>query len=421
MEQNKNIFQKIGDFIEAKGYSWIIPSKKESLSEAGTHFLSMLLLIPVFFIVLAVRLIIIVFKLFISLFHDPNKDDSSDSTSLLNKNIAKTILIGLLISCIIVVSIRILHNSARNTNVLLRNNRWTDCFMTYSIENVKPEDFILESAFDAINTAMQKDYMASEVVRLRKQLYIDDDFAKEFRFTSSDDFIKYLYSIKEIDKGVKPFINEADDLAVNKTMLDYYQQVALNEFENGNYYNASAAVEHFFNIYSHQKVFPHDGVNNKMHLMKLLLQQKWILTTNREFANAVFMSFGYYDCQFGDLDNLYFYCDWDEDQPFLKSVANYFDGLLQFHDKNYISALGIFESCFENTTDSLLRQYCSLMAIRSVFWNYDTLREDQALNLYRETYEKYAPYVTLDYFISDLKRYQSVVTEIINNPDYTGY
>lgn len=422
MEQKKNIIQLFGDFIEENESSWIFPHKEESLLNAGKNVLSLLFLIPLYSIIFVVRILLLLSKLFISLFVNLKKPHNLDRTSILNRQIAQTLTYGILIACTFFFSVRILHNYAKERNVTLRNSRHIYDFTSYAIDQNMPEDNLLRGAFYAIKEAVKNDYTNRDVVRLRKQLNVDEDFAKGLHFSSPDDFMLFLYSIKDIDKGVQPYINEADSIGVFDNMLYYYQEAALNDYMNGNFYNSSAEMKHYFNIYENQGDYPLAGVNNKMHLLKLLLQRQWELTTNRKFAevtlsciNSVEYSEPYRFSEYGKLKSI------NNEKPFLQNISIYFEGLSLFYNKKHMSALQQFESCYERTTDTTLKQYCALMSIRTAFWNYDKLRNNQALTLYKKMYKKYSPVVTLHYFKPDLQRYQSVVLEIINNPKYTGY
>lgn len=422
MEQRKNIFQELGDYIETKGVSWIFPNKEESLSESGFNTVSLIFLIPLFIILSVVRCIVLLFRLFISLFLNMVKEKSPKKTTAINSSILMTGVFGVLLVTIILISPRILHNSAKKRNVQLKENRELYYFEPYAMLNILPSDNTLATAFGAISGALDNDYSNREVVRLRKQLNIDDDFAKGLHFSSTNNFVQYLYSIKEIDQEVKPYINEADSICDNNNMSNFFYIAALDDFEKGYYYNSSVEMKHYFNIYGHQDYYPLAGVNNKMHLLRLLLQHQWELTTNRKFAEVSLSCINSLDSysesyRFNDYGQLK---KFSNGIPFFENISTYFEGLYLFYQKNHISALQKFESCYESTTDTILKQYCALMSIRTAFWNYDELRNGQALNLYRKIYKQYSPKVTLQYFKPDLQRYQSVVVEIINNPEYTG-
>jgi hypothetical protein len=407
MEQKKDIFQILSDFINSHVPSWIFPHKEESLSESGINILYLILLSPLYVIVLISRILFLLWKLFISL-----HNDTQDNITVQNNNIAQIVLSGLIIACVIFFPIRFMHDSAKKRNVSLIENRYSYDFEPQAIENNMPNDIILKEAFYAIREAMKKEYTARNVVRLRKKLGVDEDFAKGLHFVSPDDFIVYLYSVKEIDKGVKQYINEADSICEYSNLLTYYQKAALMDYMKGNYYNASAEMQHYFNIYNFHGDFPLTKVNNKMHLLRLLLQHRWELSTNRKFAEKAFSCFNNENYDFRDYAYLK---SISNGQPFLLNVSAYFEGLSKFHDNNYISALQVFDTCCESTSDTLLKQYCALMSIRAAFWNYDKQRNTQALNLYKKTYEKYSPAITCQYFIPDIQRYQSVVAEIISD------
>lgn len=423
MEQKKNVIQALGDFIEAKGGSWIFPDKEESLPESGINTLSLIFFIPFFGILLVIRCLFLLFKLFFSFFNTFISHNSSNKTTTTNRNNEKIVTCSILIVLIILISPRILYHYAKKQNVKLIERQELYYFPSFIIEYYIPEDYILSKTFIGIEEALNNAYANREVIKLRKQLNIDDDFAKGLHFSSTDDFMLYLYSIKEIDTGVKPYINEADSICHFKNMSNHFQIATFEDYEKGNFYSASAEMKHYFKIYyCHQDDYPFTEDINKMHLMKLLLQHPWELSTNRDFAKAALScvnsienndSYKYSD--YGKLKKL------SNEVPILNNISTYFEGLYNFYHSNRISALHCFESCYESTTDTTLKQYCALMSIRTAFWNYDKLRNDQALNIYRKVYKKYSSAITLRYFKPDVQKYQSVVLEIINNPDYTGY
>ena len=414
MEQETDIIQIIGEFINSHVSSWIFPHKEESFKESGSYFLYLVLLSPLYVIVLVIRLLFFLWKMLVSLI----RNDSQDGIAVQNNNLARFVIVGFMIVCVIFFPIRILHYSAKKRNISLIENRYSYHSVPQAIDINMPNDIALKEAFNAIRNAMGNDYTARNVVRLREILDIDEDFAKGLHFASPYDFIVYLYSLKEIDEGVKQYINEADSICVDEDLLNYYQEAALMDYKKGNYYNASAETQHYFNLYCLHGDYTLTKDNNKMHLLKLLLQHRWELSTNRKFAEKAFSCFGDGNYDFRNYGYLKNIC---KGNPFLLNVCTYFEGLSKFHDNNYISALQIFDTCYENTSDTLLKQYCALMSIRTAFWNYDKQRNTQALNLYKKLYDKYSPAVTFQYFSPDLQRYQSVVAEIINDPEYNGY
>ena len=435
MEQNNNILQKIGNWLENHNLSWIFPQRNESLKELGSHLLKVLALILLLFISACFRIIVLVIA---ALFNKVrNKSISEDITVTRYETAIKTTIYGICISILLIFSINRLYKEAKTNNVSLIEFRNRDNFIP-SIEQFLPDDFFLNKVYWSIYNACIQTHTSREVVKLRKNLYVDDDFAKKLHFSRQDDFAVYLYSLKWIDDDVSEYLRDIDKMTGMNKLKDFYCRMAIDYYQKGDYYSAAEMTEHYFNIYGNNNKFVTDAkdINNKMHILNLLLQHKWALTTNRDFAIEAFSETNIFERSKGyDIDyygeevedffeiesenwNLSELCN---DNPYLVDICKYFEGLTSFHKKNYIEAINFFNDCFINTTDKLLKQYCALMIIRTAFWNYDKLRDQNTLDQYRQLYLSYSIYVTIPYFLPDLERYENIVNEIINDPDFTGF
>lgn len=208
--------------------------------------------------------------------------------------------------------------------------------------------------------------------------------------------------------------------------MENFGQSAINDYYTGDYYLASEKITHYFKLYNNQDNFPIDAfyIDNSLHILRLLVQNRWALTCNRPFANKAMDILGSIENATPGDDKLLNVIDSLEDvcngNSYFLKLHKYCKGLYYFHIEDYSNAISIFEDCF-NEAGGLLKQYCALMTIRTAFWNYDKLRSSDALSLFKNIYNIYSSTIELPYFQPDLKKYDSIVKEIIKNPNYTGF
>jgi tetratricopeptide (TPR) repeat protein len=200
-----------------------------------------------------------------------------------------------------------------------------------------------------------------------------------------------------------------------------YRIGAVEDYKNGDYFSAAEMTQHYFNLYGVFNNFATESkdVNNIMHIMKLLLQHRWTLSTNRDFAINALKLIAVFEDNYSENVDFSF---WEEeyDNEIIKELYEYFKGIILFHDENYEEAIERFETCYKTCSDKLLQEYCSLMVIRTAFWNFDKERTQENLKLFKKLYSSYSPTISLPYFLPDLKKYENVVKKIASNPDYSG-
>lgn len=420
---------KIKDYIkyirkrpEIEKISWVFPDAKETVKESSSNLVILLLIIPVLLVTVVWRLIQLLVVLITFLFHKI-KSSKSCKGDVFNWGLVKPLLCGILLALLFNYLIKALYENAKGNNVSLidvRNNN----YIYPSLYDKMPSSY-LGIVFESIYYACGNKHSSQEVVKLRKKLNIDDDFAKGLHFYDSNAFLAYIYSLKDIDSDVKLYFEDIEKDEVFNELMEDFGSSAMYDYLCGDYYMASEKITHYFKLYNNQDEYPVDynSIHNSQHILRLLVQNRWSLTCNRPFANkALDVLDGIYlhyddDNILNDIDSLEFLSNGNS--YFLK-LSKYCKGLYYFYNKDYSNAIDTFVDCF-NEAEGLLKQYCALMAIRTAFWNYDNLRSIEALALFNSMYNNYSSTIQLQYFKPDLEKYCSIVKEIIKNPDYTGF
>lgn len=404
-----NIFKNIGIWLQNRNLSWLLPKKEESSKESCISILQIIFLIPLLFVLLLIRLIVLIINLIKT---TTNGKISTQGRTYIPFTHIKIALYSIFIALLVFIELGMLYKKAKQNNVNLIEIR-NYSFVTPPIYDCLPENNYLQTVYKAIYLACEQEYSSQAVVKLRKDLFIDDDFAKDLHFIEPTDFVAYLYSLKGIDKDVTTYLKEVEKHDEINGLVELFRTGALEDYVNGDYYSAAEMTEHYFNLYNnyHHYAIEAQDVDNEMHILRLLLQHRWALSTNRSFSSQVISDMEI----IGDSINtnkkeeLSFLSEEKYTNVNVKEICKYFAGVSAFHLKNYKEAIGIFEECFNNTTDNLLKQYCALMIIRTAFWNYDKTRTLSNLSLYNKLFSEFSSSVSLPYFLPDLQRYEEIV------------
>lgn len=321
---------------------------------------------------------------------------------------------------------RFLHQKAKESNQMVikyKDPNYDDVFSYYETPELKSYcPFFMDSlvnheinsigdeTFHNIFLAIYNNKRDFDLNSISEYLSFPLDQYDHLTFKNVSDYLCFLHSIgykDDVSQGEKLLLQK--EYCLLKGMMKVYKNVAIKEFSLGRFYSSNEFVNRFFDIYKNNPEFPASGVNNDMHILKLLLEYKDDLWKNRGFAEYALEcveSESYSSIPFFSCDNNY-----------LELINEYFDGVYLLENKYYIGAQEKFCVLYSKSPESsLLAQYCMYMAIRCAYWNYDSSlwcsvqrKIEQAETNFRDVYDKYSPLITLPYFLSDIRMYWELV------------
>ena len=306
-----------------------------------------------------------------------------------------------------------LRRAARNNNVRLLNDMETTYVTGVNLWRYMPNDPLLVDAFWSVSYATRRTHAGREVLRLRKQLEMDDNIAKGLNFESADDLVLVLYTIRNQDEDMKQLVNETDEWRGLEEVEKEYQGAAVRSYLDGNYFLAYSLTQHYFNRYVQRDRFDKEGYNNPMHILRLLTNYRWELTTNRTFARQfdAYVS-GHMRDDIRKLTSWAHLEDYTNGVDKLQPLCMYFKALTLYHLDLFEESVQLFRQCAAASDDELLRQYCAFMCVRAAFWQYDGHRTAQNYNAFLSAVNKNKGQITLPYFQSDLTEYSVIAKQI---------
>ena len=269
---------------------------------------------------------------------------------------------------------------------------------------------IVDESFHNVFLAIYNNKRDIDVNSISEYLNFPLNQYNHLTFKNISDYLCFLHSIgykDDVSQGEKVLLSK--EYSLLKGMMKVYKKNAINDFALGRYYSSNEYINSFFDIYKHNPSFTASGVNNDMHILKLLLEYKDDLWKNREFAEYALECVereSYSSMPFFSCDNNY-----------LELINEYFDGVYLLDNKCYIDAQEKFcVLCSKSPESSLLAQYCAYMVIRCAYWNYDSLLECRVQQIigkakkdFRDVDDKYSTLITLPYFLSDIAIYRELV------------
>lgn len=331
-----------------------------------------------------------------------------------------TCLFIVALSLLLYYGVRGIHQRAKFTNQQVSKYRDVTRNSAFSFYNIpRLEDYcnyltddLVDENFKNIFNAMFNNRRNSDIYDISQRLSFPPEKCNKLYFKKISDYFIFLHSVgfnEDAYQGEMLLLQKGDSLL--ECVLNKYTKAAIDEFSLGRFYSSNEYVDRFFNIYKNKTTFPLSGENNSIHILRLLLEYRQVLWTNREFAELAL------ECVEDDdySRRLGFYGD-NQD---LKLINGYFEGVNLFQRSCFLDAQEKFSQLFDETQDSsLIAQYCMHMAIRSACWNYYTnwtngkQKEEAAYNNFCEVYNRFASSITLPYFVSDVIEYRNDVEEI---------
>jgi hypothetical protein len=321
------------------------------------------------------------------------------------------LLVSILAALLLWGGVKLLRNNAKKTNrSIIEYKDLPEHQGVFSndgspIYNNTVSYTFLDNIFEKIFYAINNDRSNRDVTEMSNYIDIPKDYVQNLNYNKMSDYLLYLYShnyVNDVRLGEEVLINK-DSKSEIDNLLREYRNGAIDDFKNGNYYSASAKVNEYFSLYEKRSSFPIAGVDNKIHMLNILLEYKWALTTHRKFAEAAISCIE--KDRYRSLANL---CGGDKD---LENVSRYFEGVAALDEDRYSVAQAVFCDIIERTTNKTLKQYCMLMAIRCAFWHYDTQSTLENYNSFKSLCKKYESQITLPFFDPDIERYKEAVED----------
>ena len=399
MQENETLIEMIKKWLKENGFSWVLLSEEETTGGALLKIGTILFLFPILAIALCIHVLYFVYL-------GIRKVVLRDSQKPLEYQLVPMVLMSVLLAASVVGMAYGVHTAARHNNVRLVEQ--LDELWVYSIDisDYTSGNTILQETFYTISEAMQNYHAGKEVLRIKRQLEIDSSIDQNLRFRDADEFVLFLYTLRNQDSEMREVVNETDNMQRMEEAETYYR---IEAYLDGNYYQAAALAAHYFNQYIKQDEFDFSGVNNQMHILRLLSCYRWELTTHRAFAkqfNAFMNGEEESIRSLVHLDSLY-----DNNQSLLELSA-YLKALATYNQEENIEAIKQFEQCANKTNNDLLKQYCAFMCVRAAFWQYDKYRNNSNYSFFYKTMQTNAPLVELAYFKSDINKYVELVEQI---------
>lgn len=323
----------------------------------------------------------------------------------------KVLFSSIAAALILISGIKILRNRARNTNQKIIEYRGLTSGHTSSFSHNKSfsfndlfDDSFIDDTFWNIYNAMNN----GEVSEMLIFKTVPVEYTQKLHYENMSEFLQYLYAhnfLNEVEIG-----ENALETADVQSLLSEYLKGAIDDFKKGDYYASYGKIQRYFTLYLRLPSYPITGENNKAHILNLLLEYPWELTTHRRFATAAISC-----VEHEKYINLEYLTDGDSS---LISLCRYFDGISAIKDYRYLFAQTVFcDLADDSSLQDVFKQHCMLMAIRSAFWNYESERTPQANESFYMLCEKYEPYITLPYFIPNIIYYKETAKDIMTMSD----
>lgn len=321
------------------------------------------------------------------------------------KSISKDTIIVFLLLGIMTFSLKGLHYIAKK-----QNQNYIE-IMNYRVD----EQRIYTSA-----TVWEAEDVASSFLLDQYVWRSGEDEIKRFRgdvdsiFFSAPSIEIVLASLSMSDKKKEEELLRKLYLRNNYDVSDYtdtwYFPRILEKIRQGDFYAAHSLMNRYYEL---NDLFcewvPLQYYNNYKYLIRLLLQERWMLTCNRKTAEDLFELIKTEQWNSSSFSHIY------EDLHQRLALQDYMDylvGLNYIHDKDYIAAYEHFYNLYQRCSEKIMKEYCSFMAIRSAFWIFDKERTQENRNFFFRVYNDLSKSVNISYFQPDIEYYHNLVEKL---------
>lgn len=219
----------------------------------------------------------------------------------------------------------------------------------------------------------------------------------------------YLYLLSETNPEAE--IKLLDLLNINKPdlvepyLMRRYLKPALSDISEEDYYSANRLMSRYFLL--HEKYCDDEAIctyNNYYYLCRLLLQDRWALSCNRDDAKDLFaQTYRILGDRSAAVDLKTY------DSKHFNEYVSYVEGIGMIGSKYYKAAYLHYSDAIENSSTDLFREYNAFMALRSLFWIFDNDRTKANKDNFDKAMKDYYPFVKSNYLKVDIEYYNNIV------------
>lgn len=249
-------------------------------------------------------------------------------------------------------------------------------------------------------------YFKTDFGKIEYQNIIKNFYAKNYRINSIDTRVlieALIYSGDASDEmsALNLVLNSFSlPSSRNECILlyyfSYYRPMIYDLVSRGDYYAANEYIGKFINIYL--LVDDYDAFStmyNDIYLLNILLQDRWLASTNRLFVQSIIEQIISGQKQF----------KLSACPKALAYIQDYFNGLNWIRDKKYADAYRSFIDAFNHSEYDFVKELSSLMIIRSSIWEYDQSKNNIDYQEALSAIEHYSSYIKYPFFKVDLDGY----------------
>ncbi len=176
--------------------------------------------------------------------------------------------------------------------------------------------------------------------------------------------------------------------------------------KDGDYYSAHKLINRYLKLYGkYYESKPLNTNNNYLYLIKLLLQDRWALSCNRDVAQNLFLI-----AKKISLNEPVTFPLASISSSSFDEYLSYIKGIELLKAKHYSAAFDYYKGLFHTTSSALFKEYSSFIIIRCAFWIFDRERSISNKKIFMEALKTYAPYVESNYFKVDIEYYKKIVS-----------
>lgn len=245
-------------------------------------------------------------------------------------------------------------------------------------------------------------------------LQIEDTISRSHM--KSPTWNSYLYLLSEINPEVeeemlKDMYNKKDD-CLDNYLYSRYIRSAMQEIKDEDYYAANKLISRYFRL--HDQFYggsPLDTGHNYYYLSRLLLQDRWALSCNRETAKELFVRTK--NIANNVMSNLPLSAvSMSSYATSFRDYVAYLKGVELIQSKSYSIALDYFKGLYDSTSSDLFKEHICFMIVRSAFWIYENDRTVDNKRVFIDIIQKYSPNIKSNSLKIDVDYYKNIVISI---------
>lgn len=314
--------------------------------------------------------------------------------------------IGVYLGCLLIGASSILvHKVARQQNqnyIEIMNHSLTESDAIFNIKSWQSEDHMTDFLLTQLRFGSEE------------PLQVEDTLSRSDM--KSPTWYSYLYLLSEINPKAEEEMLTGMYAKKDKSLDNYlytrYLLPAMQDIQDEDYYGANKLFSRYFRL--HDQFYggsPLESDHNYYYLSRLLLQDRWALSCNRETARNLF----------NRTDNII--KNVKSDLPLsavsqssvstsFRDYVAYLKGVELIKSQSYSIALDYFKGLFDTASSDLFKEHVGFMIIRSAFWIYDNDRTADNKKVFLDVIKKYSPSINSNSLKIDVDYYTDIVAAI---------